>query len=389
MKQSLPPLSVLLGWGTLAGLALAGGGYLYMQQGGQTATQASTRTASVQDSPAPPVSKSGAQAPVAEAPTARVADNERSAVPPAPPVVAEAAALAVTRLDQPEPEHDDVPDEAAGSVDEDAAPVLDVSGVEPEDIPQAGTAATVTATTDEQELPASPAPEVTAETTAHLAPESIASSVQSASMNVTPTASPPASAVSPVSPNIARTESGIITPDPQPIRHPLVRHSAAVAVPPYVVNPPPLMVPGQNSVGARLDADAEKTKTGALQADGKTEARQPVIDRARLTANGQTRDELISSAYAAIEAGKLGEEANLGAVYYIRLLKRIDRGNPQIRRLAREVATAYHVKAREAIHNKHQRAAEQLLWMAARIIKEFNLVTMNEPQQILEHRLAE
>ncbi|HMT91602.1 hypothetical protein [uncultured Thiothrix sp.] len=112
-------------------------------------------------------------------------------------------------------------------------------------------------------------------------------------------------------------------------------------------------------------------------------------DLAALTANGWTSDELVSKAYQALQAGRLDEQANHGAVYFIRLLDRIDHGNPQILRLARETSYQLHQQVRTSLMLGDSEQASQKLWRAGRIIKEFNLIQLNPAQELLEHKLAE
>ncbi|SKA87673.1 hypothetical protein SAMN02745130_02852 [Thiothrix eikelboomii] len=115
----------------------------------------------------------------------------------------------------------------------------------------------------------------------------------------------------------------------------------------------------------------------------------PERDSEALTANGMTSDELVKKAYQALQANHLDEQANRGAVYFIRLLERIDHGNPQIIRLAREISYQLHQQVRVALIQGDSEQASQKLWRAGRIIKEFNLVHLNPAQEILEHKLAE
>ncbi len=113
------------------------------------------------------------------------------------------------------------------------------------------------------------------------------------------------------------------------------------------------------------------------------------INGEKLTANGLNRKQLIEKAYAAIQKGNLSEVPGSGGIYFIRLLKRISPAHPQIKRLAREVVSAYHVKVRTALQAKKARKASRNLWMAGRIIKEFNLTKMNKAHLILKRRMAE
>lgn len=112
-------------------------------------------------------------------------------------------------------------------------------------------------------------------------------------------------------------------------------------------------------------------------------------DPEALSANGMTSDELVKKAYQALQANRLDEQANRGAVYFTRLLDRIDHGNPQILRLAREISYQLHQQVRTALIQGDSEQASQKLWRAGRIIKEFNLVHLNPAQEILEHKLVE
>lgn len=112
-------------------------------------------------------------------------------------------------------------------------------------------------------------------------------------------------------------------------------------------------------------------------------------DLEAVTANGMTSDELVKKAYQALQAGQLDEQPNRGAIYFIRLLERIDHGNPQITRLARETGYQLHQQVRTALIQGDSEQASQRLWRAGRIIKEFNLVHLNPAQELLEHKLTE
>ena len=112
-------------------------------------------------------------------------------------------------------------------------------------------------------------------------------------------------------------------------------------------------------------------------------------DPAALTANGMSSDELVDKAYQALQANRLDEQPNHGAIYFIRLLDRIDHGNPQIMRLARETSYQLHQQVRNALIQGDSAQASKKLWRAGRIIKEFNLIHLNPAQEILEHKLVE
>ena len=87
--------------------------------------------------------------------------------------------------------------------------------------------------------------------------------------------------------------------------------------------------------------------------------------------------------------GDLSEQADSGSIYYIRLLKRISPAHPQVRRLAREVVSAYHIKARASIKLKKTQKASQHLWVAGRLIEEFSLSEIKKAHLVLKQRLAE
>lgn len=116
---------------------------------------------------------------------------------------------------------------------------------------------------------------------------------------------------------------------------------------------------------------------------------QLAITKPMLTANGLTSEQLKEKAYAALRSGDLGEKPDTGSIFYIRLLKRIDAGNPHIRRLARSVVSAYHTQAREEITRQQKQEGRRLLWVAGRVIKEFNLTEMNQAHAMLKQRQAE
>lgn len=118
-------------------------------------------------------------------------------------------------------------------------------------------------------------------------------------------------------------------------------------------------------------------------------APEEIRDPEVIKANGMSSDELVKKAYQALEAGRLDEQANRGTIYFIRLLERIDHGNPQIIRLARETSYQLHQQVRTALIQGNSEQASQKLWRAGRIIKEFNLVHLNPAQELLEHKLAE
>lgn len=113
------------------------------------------------------------------------------------------------------------------------------------------------------------------------------------------------------------------------------------------------------------------------------------ITTPRLTANGLNSEQLKNKAYAALRSGALGEKPGSGCIFYIRLLKRIDPQNPHIHRLARGVTSAYHTQARQKIKQQQKQESKRLLWIAERVIKEFNLTQMNQTHTMLKQRHSE
>lgn len=116
---------------------------------------------------------------------------------------------------------------------------------------------------------------------------------------------------------------------------------------------------------------------------------QMITTKPRLTANGLNSEQLKNKAYAALSSGALGEKPNTGSIFYIRLLKRIDDKNPHIHRLARGVVSAYHTQARQKMKQQQKQESRRLLWVAGRVIKEFNLMQMNQAHTMLKQRQSE
>lgn len=76
------------------------------------------------------------------------------------------------------------------------------------------------------------------------------------------------------------------------------------------------------------------------------------------------------------------------ALYYTRLLRDEARLHPQVKRLSRAIVSHYHNQARAQLQNRNINTVEQYLAMAVTVIKEFNLVSFNDAQQVLEHKAA-
>lgn len=112
-------------------------------------------------------------------------------------------------------------------------------------------------------------------------------------------------------------------------------------------------------------------------------------DGEKLAADGLNHQQLIERAYTAIKEGNLSEQPGAGSIYYIRLLKRTSPAHPQVRQLAREVVSAYRIKAQTLVKLKQAQKASQHLWVAGRIIKEFSLNKINRPHLVLKQQLAE
>lgn len=98
-----------------------------------------------------------------------------------------------------------------------------------------------------------------------------------------------------------------------------------------------------------------------------------------------TAQELSLRANQALRSGRLDEEANRGAVYFIRHLKRFHRGHPDIKRLAGGVVSGLHKRAQAQLAQKQKLQMGRTLFFAKKFIREFNLVGYNAVQEKLEH----
>lgn len=155
-----------------------------------------------------------------------------------------------------------------------------------------------------------------------------------------------------------------------------------------------IAAPSEKRLNTQLifaDTIRDQSKTTGKKFDHQTASsnQDKKTDKENLTANSLNREQLIERAYAAIREGNLSEQTGAGSIYYIRLLKRTSPAHPQVRRLAREVVSAYHIKARTSIKLKQAREASQHLWIAGHIIEEFSLREINRSHLVLKQRLAE
>lgn len=98
-----------------------------------------------------------------------------------------------------------------------------------------------------------------------------------------------------------------------------------------------------------------------------------------------TAHELSLRANQALREGRLDEEANRGAVYFIRHLKRFHRGHSDIKRLAGGVVSALHKRAQAQLGGKQKLQMGRTLFFTKKFIREFNLVGYNAVQEKLEH----
>lgn len=174
---------------------------------------------------------------------------------------------------------------------------------------------------------------------------------------------------------------------------PLIQHTLPTPVYPVLVDPPP-QVPVEylSETPPLMPAPANPSNMAA----GKTPSIKTITMNApnrhtkttEITANRMTKDELLRRAKTAIERGSLNETPGMGALYYLRLLERIEPQHPQLPILVRDIVKQYHRQARRDLMRHQDRRAANQLWMSSRIIKEFNLVEFNPIQQRLEHRLG-
>ncbi|WP_020394772.1 hypothetical protein [Thiolinea disciformis] len=173
---------------------------------------------------------------------------------------------------------------------------------------------------------------------------------------------------------------------------PLIQHTLPTPVYPVTVDPPPLVSwDFSQDDAASLSTDSAKPEQAKppTQPNHKTTTMTASQRKTQQpTANRMSKEELLRRARTAIERGSLNETPGMGALYYLRLLERLEPNHPQIAILVRDIVQQYHKQARRDLTRRENRRAAQQLWMASRIIKEFNLVELNKTQQILEHRLG-
>ncbi|MCB1638940.1 MAG: hypothetical protein KDI15_08835, partial [Thiothrix sp.] len=145
---------------------------------------------------------------------------------------------------------------------------------------------------------------------------------------------------------------------------------------------PARAVQARDDVPMPLIADTGQPATTGQQA-------KENLKGSRLQAAGMDREQLVRNAQRAIQQGRLDEHPGRGAVYFIRLLRRIEPASAEVRHLARDVTIRYHDQARREMQTGDARQAGLSLWVAHRLINEFNLVQLNPVQELLKHRLAE
>ncbi len=98
-------------------------------------------------------------------------------------------------------------------------------------------------------------------------------------------------------------------------------------------------------------------------------------------------DAVIQAAYAAAAQGKLGD-ARGGAMYYLRQLRELNRIHPQIKRIARQIASHYHNQVRDLLAQGRGNDALPTLRAAKSVIMEFNLAEMNSAHDVLLHKVG-
>lgn len=98
-------------------------------------------------------------------------------------------------------------------------------------------------------------------------------------------------------------------------------------------------------------------------------------------------DSVIQAAYAALAQGDLGGGRG-GALYYLRQLRDLHRLHPQIKRLAREIASHYHGNVRNLLAEGRGGDALPTLRAAKSVIMEFNLAEMNSAHDVLLHKVG-
>lgn len=98
-------------------------------------------------------------------------------------------------------------------------------------------------------------------------------------------------------------------------------------------------------------------------------------------------DKLVELAEAAMRTGHYGDNRT-GALYYTRQVRSLSHLHPQVKRLSQAIVSHHHQQTRAALKQHDLERAGQLLSLSKAIIKEFNLVTFNPAQTLLEHKAA-
>lgn len=101
--------------------------------------------------------------------------------------------------------------------------------------------------------------------------------------------------------------------------------------------------------------------------------------------NNTDLDSLIAQAYAAMNAGNLGQN---GALHFTRKLRSAAPQHPQVARLAQEITAAYLRQVRAALI-QNVADAERILPLSRQLIQEFGLTHLERAQSALENKVAQ
>ncbi len=97
--------------------------------------------------------------------------------------------------------------------------------------------------------------------------------------------------------------------------------------------------------------------------------------------------QIIQQANIALQAHNLGNNSP-GALYYARELKKRKHLHPQVKRISRAIILRHHQKSRQLMKAGQILPAKNVLETTRQIIVEFNLVSLNPAQRLLEEQAA-
>lgn len=167
---------------------------------------------------------------------------------------------------------------------------------------------------------------------------------------------------------------------------PLIEIASSTATKP---KPKPLAVTDAKGKKTAVVASTASKKSPALT-EVKPRVTPPpvlatVVPQETTVSDDNSLESLIAQAYAAMNAGNLGQD---GALYFTRKLRSKAPQHPQVARLGQEITAAYLRQVRVAlIHNLAD--AERILPLSRQLIQEFGLNHLERAQRTLEDKTLE